>query len=105
MKLHKNLIKFENFLIIHMKTKRIKLINYFFSSCIHNVHIELFLRTFKTDVTTHFTFLQKLIKKSLAHAAQRRNDEHESISEYREEFKNLDHLIDENQFINLILVD
>ncbi len=30
MKLHKNLIKSENFLIIHIKTKRIKLINYFF---------------------------------------------------------------------------
>jgi hypothetical protein len=39
MKLHKNLIKFENFLAIHMKTKRIKLINYFFFveylQCLH----------------------------------------------------------------------
>ncbi len=30
MKLHKNLIKLKNFFAIHMKTKRIKLINYFF---------------------------------------------------------------------------
>jgi hypothetical protein len=30
MKLHKNLIKSKNFFAIHMKTKRIKLIDYFF---------------------------------------------------------------------------
>jgi hypothetical protein len=30
MKLHKNLIKSKSFLVIHMKTRRIKLINYFF---------------------------------------------------------------------------
>jgi hypothetical protein len=29
-KLHKNFIKSKNFLVIHMKTKRMKLINYFF---------------------------------------------------------------------------
>jgi hypothetical protein len=31
MKLHKNLIKSKSFFVIHMKTRRIKLINYFFS--------------------------------------------------------------------------
>jgi hypothetical protein len=30
MKLHKNLIKSKSFLVIHMKTKRIKLTDYFF---------------------------------------------------------------------------
>jgi hypothetical protein len=54
---------------------------------------------------THSIFLQKLIKESSTHVARRRNDEHESTSEYREEFKNLDYLIDENQSINSILVD
>jgi hypothetical protein len=65
----------------------------------------LLLRTFKTNVTTHFTLLQRLIRKSSAHAARRRNDEHEQTSEYFEEFKDLDHLIDENQFINSIFID
>jgi hypothetical protein len=65
----------------------------------------LFLRTFKTNVTTHFILLQKLIKESSTHVARRRNDEHEQILEYREEFKSLDHFIDENQFINSIFTD
>ncbi len=78
---------------------------FFLSSSIHRVNIKLSLRTFKTNVTTHFTLLQKLIKESSAHAARRRNDEHEQIFEYFEEFKNLDHLIDENQFINSIFID
>ncbi len=78
---------------------------FFLSSNIHNVNIKLLLRTFKTNVTTHFTLLQRLIRKSSAHAARRRNDEHEQTSEYFEEFKDLDHLIDENQFINSIFID
>jgi cell fate (sporulation/competence/biofilm development) regulator YlbF (YheA/YmcA/DUF963 family) len=65
----------------------------------------LFLRTFKTNVTTHSTFLKRLIKESSAHAARRQNDEHEQISEYREKFQNLDHLINENQFINSNFID
>jgi hypothetical protein len=65
----------------------------------------LSLRTFKTNVTTHSTLLQRLIRESSTHAARRRIDEHEQISEYREEFKNLDHLIDQNQFINSIFTD
>ncbi len=69
---------------------------FLFSSSIHRVNIRLFLRTFKINVTTHFILLQRLIKESSAHAARRRNDEHEQISEYFEEFKDLDHLIDEN---------
>jgi hypothetical protein len=40
--------------------------------------------------------LQRLIRESSAHAARRRNDEHEQIFEYLEKFKDLDHLIDEN---------
>jgi hypothetical protein len=40
-KLHKNLIKSKRFLIIHMRTKRIKLIDYFFfvvySQCSHRI--------------------------------------------------------------------
>ncbi len=78
---------------------------FFFSSCIYRVNIELFLRTFKTNVTTHSTFLKRLIKESSAHAARRQNDEHEQISEYREKFQNLDHLINENQFINSNFID
>jgi hypothetical protein len=65
----------------------------------------LFLRTFKTNVTTHSTLLQRLIKESSTHAARRRNDEHKQIFEYREEFKSLDHLINKNQFINSIFID
>jgi hypothetical protein len=72
---------------------------------IHHVNIELHLRTFKTNVATNFILLQRLIKKSSTHAARRRNDEHEQIFEYHEEFKSLDHLINENQFINLIFID
>jgi predicted glycoside hydrolase/deacetylase ChbG (UPF0249 family) len=83
------------------KTDRLFLL----SSCIHRANIELFLRTFKTNVTTHSTLLQRLIRESSTHAARRRNDEHEQTSEYREEFKSLDHLIDENQFINSIFTD
>jgi hypothetical protein len=49
--------------------------------------------------------LQRLIRESSAHAARRRNDEHEQTSEYLEKFKDLDHLIDENQFINSIFID
>jgi hypothetical protein len=75
------------------------------SSSIHRVNIRLLLRTFKTNVTTHSTLLQRLIRESSAHAARRRNDEHEQTSEYFEEFKDLDHLIDENQFINSIFTD
>jgi hypothetical protein len=106
MKLHKNLIKSKSFFVIHMKTKRIKLINYFFFRRVFIVLTsKLFLRTFKTNVTTHSIFLQKLIKESSTHAARRRNNEHEQTFECREEFKNLDHLIDENQFINSILID
>ncbi len=54
------------------------------------------LQTFKINVTIHSFFSQRLNKKSSTHAARRRNDEHEQIFEYREEFKNLDHLISEN---------
>jgi hypothetical protein len=75
------------------------------SSCIHRVNIELSLRTFKTNATTHSTLLQRLIKESSTYAARRRNDEHEQTSEYNEEFKSLDHLIDENQSINSIFTD
>ncbi len=78
---------------------------FFLSTCIHRVDIELFLRTFKTNVTTHSTLLQRLIKESSTHAARRRNDEHKQIFEYREEFKSLDHLINKNQFINSIFID
>jgi hypothetical protein len=105
MKLHKDLIKSKNFFAIHIKLKRVKLIDYFFLTCIHCINIELFLRTFKINVTTHSILLQKLIEESSMHAARRKNDEHEQIFEYREKFKSLDHLIDENQFINSIFTD
>ncbi len=78
---------------------------FFLSSNIHRANIRLFLQTFKTNVTTHFTLLQKLIRESSAHAARRRNDEHEQTFEYFEEFKDLDHLIDENQSTNSIFID
>jgi hypothetical protein len=78
---------------------------FLFSSSIHRANIKLSLRTFKTNATTHSTLLQRLIRESSAHAARRRNDEHEQTFEYLEEFKDLDHLIDENQSINLIFTD
>jgi hypothetical protein len=65
----------------------------------------LLLRAFKINVTTHSTLLQRLIRESSTHAARRRNDEHEQTFKYLEEFKDLDHLIDENQSINSIFID
>jgi DNA polymerase sigma len=105
MKLHKDLIKSKNFFAIHMRTKRIKLIDYFFFRRVFIVLTSNCFCEHSTNVMTHSTFLQRLIRESSAHAARRRNDEHEHISEYREKFKNLDHLIDENQFINSIFTD
>ncbi len=78
---------------------------FFFSSSIHRVNIRLLLRAFKINVTTHSTLLQRLIRESSTHAARRRNDEHEQTFKYLEEFKDLDHLIDENQSINSIFID
>jgi hypothetical protein len=88
-----------------MRTRRIKLTDYLFFRRVFivltsNCHCEHSRQTLR-----HILFLQRLIRESSAHAARRRNDEHEQISEYREEFKNLDHLIDENQFINSIFTD
>jgi hypothetical protein len=94
-KLHKDLIELKNSFAIHMKTRRIKPIIYFFSSCVHCVNIKFHLRTFKTNITTYSTFLQRLIKELSTHVERRRNDEHEHIFEHREEFKNIDHLINE----------
>jgi hypothetical protein len=53
---------------------------------------------------TFYSFAE-IDQQSSAHAARRRNDEHEQTFEYREEFKSFDHLIDENQSINSIFID
>jgi hypothetical protein len=106
MKLHKNLIKLENSFVLHMKTRRIKLIDYFFFRLVFIVFTSsCFCEHARQKITTHFILLQRLIKESSAHAARRRNDEHEQTSEYREEFENFNHLINENQFINLIFIN
>ncbi len=69
-----HLIKLKNFFAIHIKTKRIKLINYFFLSWIHRIYIAMYLRIFKINVKTHFFLLQRLNKKSSTHITRRRND-------------------------------
>jgi hypothetical protein len=105
-KLRKDLIKSKNSFAIHMRTRRIKLIDYFF---FRRVFIVLtsncFCKHSKQMLRHILLFLQRLIRESSTHVARRRNDEHEQIFEYREEFKSLDHLIDENQFINSIFID
>jgi hypothetical protein len=106
MKLYKDLIKSKSFFVIHMKTKCIKLINYFF---FRRVFIMLTLNWIcehlKQTLQHVLFFCKKLINESSTHAAQRRNDEHEQTFKYREEFKNLEYLINENPFINSIFVD
>ncbi len=74
-----------------------------FSTRVDDVDVELYLRLFSINVQACADFLQQQSNEQTKHVRKKRNDEFTQPSEHREEIKDINQLIDENQFIHSIL--
>jgi hypothetical protein len=100
MKLHKNLIKLKSFFDIHMKTKRIKLINYFFSRRIFIVLTSNCFCEHSRQTLRHILFFCRNWLKSRQRML--RDDETTNMSRFLNISKNLKISIIELMKINLL---